>query len=1071
MNKSGVIRKNLILDDNQYQYDFLTKFPTMSYFLKLATAKRDLMQAEGRKIAMLAFDLNGMKSYNGKYGIDEGNNLLIAFADILKAHFGRKCCSRFGEDHFYAYADSQGIENQLEEIFIELKHANNDKSLPVRVGIYVSKGDNISAGMACDRAKTACDYERSAYVSRYFYFDKEMQNEVEVRSYILNSVEQAVDEKWIIAYYQPIVRAVNGEVCEEEALARWIDPDKGRLEPAKFIPVLEDAKLLYKIDLYMVDRVIEDLKKKKEAGIRLVPVSVNISRYDFEYCDMAFEITKRLSEASIDPGLIRIEITESVSGMDPKFIKEQIEKFHETGIQVWMDDFGSGYSSLNILQDYDFDLIKLDMNFMVGFSENSKSSLIMKNIVNLAEELGIDILAEGVETEKQLNFLREIGCDKVQGFYYTKPDSIENVIENYDKLGRENQEQSDYYEKISRTSLHDLEVNGDFGTQVEDYFAGISVGVLEFINDQFFVLRANEKYKRVLYDIYGININNEKTSLRQLSTPEDGNLFIAAHKCIETGNWEIAEKVDDDGIILNAYMRQLAHDDVTGADALLIVITAIKTNVDSNAVKENENLVMERELLARNSSTDDAIIRITKILNADGEYKLIMRRVMQELGSVINPDRILVMEKSGLEISNVFEWYKDGINPIKSMMQRLNYEKLKDLFAKFKDKKTGIIHIKTIEEVKKMDLGSFFFMRKTGLRRMFAVPLYNKENILGYLCAVNYELNDELDTCKVLETVSYFISFRMLNSKLMNQLDNMSMKDALTGLYNRHGLDIKLEEYLEKYPDQPYTMLTIDIDDFKFMNDLYGHDIGDETLKHLAMSLRRNFRNNAVIGRNGGDEFIVILKNKNSIEAGPIIRELSEMNQAFCFDGKEYKFTISIGYASYPEHAANSKTLFRKADTALYSVKLHGKHGCQMYMAEMKEQKRTRLGFTMQDFSTNVPGAILVYQADKNGKILFANDEMVRMCGCENYDELIKYAGNSFRGIVSEAVYENIQNEIKEQLNERNENFYLEFNIKTIYGNEKLVFNYGRLVDNGYHGRVYYTIFIDKEKSSNSAWI
>ncbi|SFK91124.1 PAS domain S-box-containing protein/diguanylate cyclase (GGDEF) domain-containing protein [Lachnospiraceae bacterium KH1T2] len=1066
MNKCDAIIENLISEKKSVNsrdfFDFLTGFPVMSYFLELSLAEKNIFQREGKRIAMLAFDLNGMKSYNGKYGIDEGNNLLIAFAEILKGHFGEKSCSRFGEDHFYAFADADGIQDELEELFEELKHANNDRSLPVRVGIYVNKGDNITPGMACDRAKIACDHERSVYVSKYYYFDEAMQNRIEAKNYILNNIEQAVNERWIIAYYQPIVRAVNGEVCEEEALARWIDPDKGKLEPAKFIPVLEDAKLLYKIDLYMVDRVIEDLKKKRDAGLSLVPVSVNISRYDFEYCDMAAEVIKRLEDACVEPSLLRIEITESVNGMDPKFIKDQIEKFHEAGIQVWMDDFGSGYSSLNVLQDYDFDLIKLDMNFMIGFSEDSKSSLIMKNVVNLAEELGIDILAEGVETEKQLDFLREIGCDKVQGFYYTEPKSLDVVIEKKGILGREDREQSEYYEKISRTSLHDIEINGDFGTEVDEYFTGLSAGILEFLDDKFYVLRANEKYKKVLNDIYGADIRSSKIFIKALSLEEGGGLVLSAKKCIETGNWEISTKVDKDGIIINAYLRHLAHDDITGADALLIVIRAIKTSEDCQSICDNLSLKIERELLARNSSTDDAIIRITKLLNADGEYQINMRRVMQEMGSIIHPDRILIMEKNGLEIGNVFEWCKDGIIPIRKMMQKMSFEKLGNLFTKFMNKNTGVIHIRNLDEARKIDLGSFFFMRKTGLRRMFAIPLHNKDNLLGYLCAINYELNDEMDTFKVLETVSYFISFRMLNSKLMNQLDNMSMKDALTGLYNRHGLDIKLEEYLTKYPDRPYTMLTIDIDDFKFMNDLYGHDIGDETLKHLAMSLKRIFNDNAVIGRNGGDEFIVLIKNKSSSEAKPLIRELSKKDQKFCFDGKEYRFTISIGYASYPEHAANSRTLFRKADTALYSVKLHGKHGCQIYKPEMKEQKRTRLGFTMQDISTNVPGAILVYQADESGKILFANDELIKMCGCNNFDELIHYSNNSFKGIVSEKDSRVVEKGINDQIYSEEKNMYKCFRIKTLDGRELWIYAYARLVDNGYHGKVFYAIFLPK---------
>ena len=228
--------------------------------------------------------------------------------------------------------------------------------------------------------------------------------------YILGNLDRALSENWIRAYYMPIVRSSNGRVCQEEALARWIDPDKGILSPADFIPVLENAKLIYKLDLHIVDDVLKKMKAQTEAGLYLVPISVNLSRTDFDSCDIVEEITKRVDDADIPREKLIIEITESILGEDFDYMKAQIERFQNLGFSVWMDDFGSGYSSMDVLQDISFDHIKFDIKFMQRF-DREKSRIMLTELVRMAMALGIKTITEGVETEEQAEFLREIGCN------------------------------------------------------------------------------------------------------------------------------------------------------------------------------------------------------------------------------------------------------------------------------------------------------------------------------------------------------------------------------------------------------------------------------------------------------------------------------------------------------------------------------------------------------------------------------------------------------------------------------------------------------------------------------------
>ena len=250
---------------------------------------------------------------------------------------------------------------------------------------------------------------------------KQIQAEAEHRKYIIDNLDRALEEKWIEVWYQPIIRTANGRVCDEEALSRWVDPVRGLLPPDEFIPVLEKAHLIYKLDLYVVDEVLKKIRKTEEEGLYIVPQSVNLSRYDFESCDIVEEIRSRVDAAGVGNDKLTIEITESVIGSDYDYMKAQVERFHELGFNVWMDDFGSEYSSLDYLMNIPFDLIKLDKKFMDQFDSGEKTRIILTELVRMAVSLGIETICEGVETEEQYLALKELGCSYVQGYYFSKP--------------------------------------------------------------------------------------------------------------------------------------------------------------------------------------------------------------------------------------------------------------------------------------------------------------------------------------------------------------------------------------------------------------------------------------------------------------------------------------------------------------------------------------------------------------------------------------------------------------------------------------------------------------------------
>lgn len=253
-----------------------------------------------------------------------------------------------------------------------------------------------------------------------------------------NRIDDAIRNEWIKVYYQPVIRTLTGELCGFESLARWIDPEMGFLSPAEFIGALEDCEMIYKLDIFMVEKVCYDIHERLFQNKEIVPVSINFSRLDFLTCDMLEVVENAVNKYDIPRDYLHIEITESMMITDGDFMQGVIEGFRKRGYAVWMDDFGSGYSSLNLLKDFDIDVMKMDMSFLS--SMNPKSKAIMKSLITMAKDINIMTLAEGVETEEEVEFLKEIGCGRLQGYFYGKPLPLEEAFANLRDKGIETEE-------------------------------------------------------------------------------------------------------------------------------------------------------------------------------------------------------------------------------------------------------------------------------------------------------------------------------------------------------------------------------------------------------------------------------------------------------------------------------------------------------------------------------------------------------------------------------------------------------------------------------------------------------
>ena len=297
------------------------------------------------------------------------------------------------------------------------------------------------------------------------------------------------------------------------------------------------------------------------------------------------------------------------------------------------------------------------------------------------------------------------------------------------------------------------------------------------------------------------------------------------------------------------------------------------------------------------------------------------------------------------------------------------------------------------------------------------------------------------------------------NRKLFKKL---AVTDTLTGIYNRLGFNRQVEQYMRQNPQKHCVVAMLDIDDFKLVNDVYGHAAGDGVLQKLAESMKQYFSKDVILGRNGGDEFCIFMPDCTAVEVKPFLKKFTEETRNFYCKGEAHTFTISLGFAEYPVLADDRSQLMRCADIALYEVKMRGKNGCMAYREGEHVKSRAKLGFAVKDIINNLPGAFIVYRADKeNDEILLANSELLRLTGCKNMDELLAYTGKSFCNLIRPDEQESCQKSIWSQINGGHSNDYIFFHMRKADGKYISVLDHGRIVDSVHNGRIFYVMIMD----------
>ena len=382
------------------------------------------------QFAIMYFNIKGFKAINELFGTEGGD---LALREVVRIIHHSKlypyAIGRVEADHFVCLVDAANInyENLKEQLHQVLTIQQRSMDVYAVCGIYmIPEHERMeSVSNMCDRARIAKDYIEDEYVQPYAVFDASMSSSYMERNDALRDLSHALEKKEFHVYYQPVYDAFSGEIASAEALVRWIREDGTMVSPGIFVPALEDSGRISQMDLFVERSVFSFLEERYHKGQFIVPVSVNMSQMDFFDKDMMASVFVDVSNTDLPVDYTRIEVTETAYSMVASNNRNVLLNMKNIGVKFYLDDFGSGYSSFSTIRDYDFDVVKLDMGFVQKIGTTARANAVIQAIIDMAHAIGSKVVAEGAETKEQVDALRDMKCDYIQGYYFSKPLSEE----------------------------------------------------------------------------------------------------------------------------------------------------------------------------------------------------------------------------------------------------------------------------------------------------------------------------------------------------------------------------------------------------------------------------------------------------------------------------------------------------------------------------------------------------------------------------------------------------------------------------------------------------------------------
>ena len=422
-------------------YDSLTSLPNRMLLNERISAAFSDAKINKSKIALLYLDLDNFKTVNDMLGHSYGDSLLKEISNKLEWCVNDvDTVSRLGGDEFAILLPNINDSNYIIEVVEKINGLfkkpyilnGQEFFLSVSIGItvYPDDGDSGDDGdYLMNNADTAMYSAKNSGKNRYQFYNQTMKNKVIERLEMENNLRHAIERNELVIYYQPQVELKNGEISGLEALVRWITPSRGMISPMDFIPLAEETGLIVPIGEWVLRTACEQTKLWQDKGYHSLNIAINLSVKQFRQANLVESINNIILETGIEPKYVELEITETTAMENIGDIIQTLDKLKEMGVTIALDDFGTGYSSLNYLKKLPIDILKIDKDFIYDITNQKNQEEIVKIIISLAHSMNLKVVAEGVETVDKLNFLKEHNCDKVQGYYFSKPLSKEDIEE------------------------------------------------------------------------------------------------------------------------------------------------------------------------------------------------------------------------------------------------------------------------------------------------------------------------------------------------------------------------------------------------------------------------------------------------------------------------------------------------------------------------------------------------------------------------------------------------------------------------------------------------------------------
>ena len=877
------------MSESFYDIDQLTGLMNRESFKKSITkAMGDFPEDT---FSLISVDIDNFKVYNYYFGIEKGDDLLRFLGDKVGAmieDLTHAYACRVSGDKFLVFCvyDDELLNQKIKDFLESFKEYVSSYTIKPSFGMYVITDVGTPVELMINYAVMASKSIKGDLKKYIAYYTPAMGDEVEREQEIMGKLQPALENDQFLIYYQPKYDLKTERPFCSEALVRWRD-SKGNIHmPDEFVPIYEKNMVIGNLDFHVFECVCRHLRELLDSDIKPFPVSVNISLINLFNPNFIEILMEKLNRYDISMDLVQLEFTESAMFENQNLIRATIERLHDKGFYILLDDFGKGTASLTMLNDMSIDILKIDKSLLEKNPFNSKSGKILTSIINMAKWLELPVIVEGVESKEQVRFLKNINCEYAQGYYYSKPipekEYDELLIREMKRAIKHDEEVDQYLENKNKRQI----IKEIFkGISLEDaaYLALKAAGIQTWIYDPKYKAIYNDNKIGAFWD-YGMLLENVPYSMIEtgLVHPDDKEKFIKMFKSIDEGEpyVECFVRLKNKDGNQNYYLSHICYTNVF--------------DEHGNPIKAIGVLLGTSEITVGDDSERPMVPGMYFIMSMNLRTKAVLdkRTVFPDLRENISNVDLSVLRR---EVTDYFQFPDD----IHDSMRRYVDELLTN--GRFSDNSV----------VKRFNF--FRTWPDTNKKQWLVCELYvKKDEVTGDMIGYNVIKDNDM-------------AYRE-----QQRLEKAAESDSMTGLLNHNAAVKNIREFLNgEGAVGRHALFMLDIDDFKSVNDTFGHQAGDEVIINISKRLKRLFKQTDIIGRYGGDEFIVLAKNYK--EPDKLINKAESMLEKleYTLEKGDQKYTVycSIGIAVVQNGNIDDIELRQRADAELYKVKEKGKHG------------------------------------------------------------------------------------------------------------------------------------------------